>query len=575
MIYDDEYLEDIILEGEPYHTEWVEKAQRDKKFARGDQWDEDVKKELQEQGRPALTLNLIRPLIRLLTGMERKSRYDMRAMPVGDSDSGTARIITGLEKQIEYDNNAQMLYSEMYKHGLESGRGWLQVDVSYDWCMYGDIVYREIDPFEIAVDPYARRYDLRDARYLYRHHYMTEDTVTELYPSINVEELSWSSTAGIYAFADMPRYELYEVWYRKWAIRTLLADMATGDIVILSEEDKQKYAKRLQENARYKLVDYKVPRMHWAVLDGSLSVVEKGESPFTHNFFPYVNFYAEFLPRFHDLKPDWLGIVRDLIDPSEEKNKRRSQYSDIINRIINTGHRFTEGAVVNQDELGKNRRPDHKIIMAEDKFGEYEPIRSDAPNPALFQLDQINNQDLQQISSIPPDLAGFEQSSRESGRAVMLRQNAGSSTLAPYQDNMRLARKTVAQITMALIQQLYTTPRMVKMIDESGDTQQVEVNVPPQEAFERVKNDLTLGKYDIQMAEIPSTPTMRQGEFVELMEMVKLGVLPITPGVAKFIVESSDMSLKGKLLGILDGEFKQQQEQQKEAQQQELIAKHA
>ena len=81
MKYDDKYLEDIVLEAEPYHDEWLEKAKIDDKFAHGDQWDEDVKNELEEQGRPALTLNLIRPIIRLLTGIERKSRYDMRAMP--------------------------------------------------------------------------------------------------------------------------------------------------------------------------------------------------------------------------------------------------------------------------------------------------------------------------------------------------------------------------------------------------------------------------------------------------------------------------------------------------------------
>jgi hypothetical protein len=307
----------------------------------------------------------------------------------------------------------------------------------------------------------------------------------------------------------------------------------------------------------------------------SYRIIEKGESPFNHNHFPYVNVFAEFLPRFHDIKPDWVGIVRDLIDPSEEKNKRRSQYSDIINRIINTGHRFTENAVVNEDDLGKDRRPDHKIIMAEDKFGEYEPIRSDAPNPALFQLDMLNDNDIQKISNIPPEMAGFEQSSRESGRAVMLRQNAGATPLAPYQDNMRLTRKTVAEIIMSLVQQIYTTPRMIKMIDEANEPKQVRVNVPSQEAYGRVKNDLTLGKYDIKMSEIPSTPTMRQGEFVELMEMVKQGVLPMTPGVAMFIIKSSDLSLKGELLPIIEKEFQVQQQQQKEAQQQELIAKHA
>ena len=121
MEYDQTYLEDCIHEAAPYHDRWLKVAKVDTAFARGKQWDEGVESELEAQNRPCLTLNVISPLIRLLTGIERKSRYDMRALPVGDSDSDTARVVTGLIKQIEYENNAQYIYSESYRSGLVWG----------------------------------------------------------------------------------------------------------------------------------------------------------------------------------------------------------------------------------------------------------------------------------------------------------------------------------------------------------------------------------------------------------------------------------------------------------------------
>jgi len=104
----------------------------------------------------------------------------------------------------------------------------------------------------------------------------------------------------------------------------------------------------------------------------------------------------------------------------------------------------------------------------------------------------------------------------------------------------------------------------------------VAVNMPTlAEGMVQFKNNLTVGKYDVRMAEVPSSPTMRQAEFVELMEMLERGVLPLTPGIAQFILRSSDLSLKNDLLAIIEQEFANQQQTQQANQERELLAKYS
>lgn len=556
--YDDTYFQSLVSEAEPYHDKWLTEAKIDMKYALKDQWSSDTLSQLVSQERPAFTLDVIGPVIRLYTGEERNSRYDLRALPVGDTDHDVARIMTGVLKATEQQNKAAYLYSEAFRKSLITGRGWIQPDIDYSDNVLGSIVLREIDPFEIMVDPFARQYDMRDARYLIRTLYLTEPEVAELYPEYidRLGDFEVASPPYGTEYTDLPKYEIQEIWYKRWGKHSFILDRMTGDLIFATGFD-QSFATR-----EYEFVENDSMRIHYAIRSGQVTI-EEGESPFRHNSFPYVPVFGEFFPKFGHIGPDWQGVVRGLRDPQDEKNKRRSLYVDLLTRMVHPGHRYTEGAIVNEDDLD-DTRADKRIIMRENKFAEYEEIGSDAPNQALLQLDAVANEDVHRISGRPPSDFGIQETSRESGRTLLLRQQRGSTMATPYQDNMRLTRHLVAEQVLSLIQQFYRAPRIVKVMDQQENRQEAAVNMPDMASM-RVTNDLTLGRYDIALAEVPSTPTRRQSEFMELMEMANAQILPPTPGIARVIIESSDISLKGKLLDVLDEEFRKAQEQQQQA----------
>ena len=66
----------------------------DFRFAQGKQWDDDDVIALRKRGIMALTINKIRPIIKLITGIERQSKSDFLAFPEGGEDTLTADIAT-------------------------------------------------------------------------------------------------------------------------------------------------------------------------------------------------------------------------------------------------------------------------------------------------------------------------------------------------------------------------------------------------------------------------------------------------------------------------------------------------
>ena len=66
-------------------------------------------------------------------------------------------------------------------------------------------------------------------------------------------------------------------------------------------------------------------------------------TPFKHNNFPIVPIYAYMEDS--GKKVETFGVVKNLIDPQDEKNKRHSQFIDILNRAPKGGGFFQQSAI--------------------------------------------------------------------------------------------------------------------------------------------------------------------------------------------------------------------------------------
>ena len=554
-------LEAYDLEAQPAHDLWLKEARLDHRFYRGEQWEDEIKQQLIDEHRPALTLNLIRSRVRSLVGYEQRSRYDMKAVPVaGGGDQAKAGAVTGLIKQVESENESQFIHSDMYRDGIIGGRGWVKIDVDTEHNLLGDITIETVPGDELKIDPHTRRYDLLDSRYIIREYECDEQDLILLIPE-KEKEIKNAGVAGAESTEHRPRKTVKEFWYRTNEKRWYFIDKQEEKVTPMDgKDDPEPNQAVMQDPERFSIVPKLTKVMKFAVkLDSE--ILQKGDSPFDHPYFPYINYFAEFIREFDDLQPDTVGIVRDLRDPQREKNKRRSQYLDKLQREIASGYMYEDGAILNKEPLSiLARRPWFEIKILEGKFDKVKRLENAPIDSALLQLDQFSDKDFDDISLITPAFLGQTEGSRESGKATAIRQQQGSMTVGPYQDNMRLTRRIMARVILALIGQYYTVSRMARILTDEGNVQEVMMNPEEQQELQGMMA-LTLDpeeirKYDIVISETPTTPSLRTMQFFELMEM-RQGAIPIPDEV---VVKASDVPYKDEILAAIAAAKQQQAE---------------
>ena len=86
------------------HLDYVEIAKQCDAYYRGNQWDPADLSTLDDQGRPALTINTILPTINAVLGEQTTRRMDVSFKPRGRGQQEIADVLTKLFMQIA-DNN--------------------------------------------------------------------------------------------------------------------------------------------------------------------------------------------------------------------------------------------------------------------------------------------------------------------------------------------------------------------------------------------------------------------------------------------------------------------------------------
>ena len=86
------------------HEDYVHLAKKCDMYYRGDQWDEFDMQQLDDQGRPALTINTILPTINAVLAEQSTKKADIQFKPRGGGNQQIADVLTQVYAQIA-DNN--------------------------------------------------------------------------------------------------------------------------------------------------------------------------------------------------------------------------------------------------------------------------------------------------------------------------------------------------------------------------------------------------------------------------------------------------------------------------------------
>lgn len=563
------------------HNVWAKKAKTCIDFLEGRQYTDEELAIMREVRRTAITINKMAPLFRLVLGYQSSNRMDISYLPTSDSQSSekVAEILTMLTKVEGNREDLKFKDTEVFADGLATGRGFWDMRLCFDNNDLGEVKVDVCDPFSVFIDPDANTYDLNDsAAYIqgsvwtdidhigatygqaaaeavenmasphYSSHLLhflgEQDISPDRYFGMYRDDKAMGNWADVYhtdfVDAQAKRIRLLDSQYVVKKMHPCFLDLETGDKQPIPEEWLKRenhykiqaaldHAEKL--NNPLKVVQRPVKRIRWTVSCADVLLYDAW-SPFDTytkiGFFPY---FRRGMTR---------GMLDDLIDPSREINKKRSVMMDILSRNANSGWMYEENSLDPEQEANLRQygsSPGINVKWKRGPNGGESPKRIEPGNypQGLDRLEEKAAADLFQISGINESALG-QLDKVQSGRAIEARQRQAVLSIQMYTDNFARSKKTQGRKWLELFQKHYTEERMYRAAGDDSTLVQYEINKKIEtgvNGFTRL-NDITVGKYIVEVDETPISATFKQAQFEETMLLLeKLGP------VGQLLIETS------------------------------------
>ena len=532
------------------HDDYIDIAQQCDAFYRGHQWDAADMAALDDQGRPALTINTILPTINAVLGEQTTRRMDISFKPRGRGVQPVADVLTKLFLQISDNNKLEWIESQVFADGLIQDRGWFDVRVDFDDHIQGEVRITPKDPLDILIDPDAKEYDPRSWNEIFETKWMTLDEIEEQYGQDKADKLRITVEQGSTLGTDSVEYEeqrygdnaasveynqnstsnpeenrtlrsirVIERQYYQLKECMLYVDSVTGDMREIPYNWTKKKRENFADQFGLEILTKQQKKVRWTVT-ADLVVLFDDWSPYdTFTLVPYFPYWRRGRP---------FGMVRNLISPQEQLNKISSQELHIVNTTANSGWIVETGSLngMTADDLEEHGAETGLVL--EFNRGSNPPAKI-PPNQIPTGLDRISQKaaaNIKTISGISDAMLGTD-SPEVSGVAIQAKQNRGAMMIQVPLDNLTKTRQYLAEKILNLVQAYYTEERLIQITDESD---------PMKERVPMKVNDVVVGT-------APARDTFEEIQFAEAIQLRQVGV-PIPDDL---IVEYSHLSRKGEI----------------------------
>lgn len=525
---------DLIIECQERwsFTQQAEAANRqefefDKRFVGGDQWDPTIRDERFSDRRPCLTVNITDAICRRVQNNCRENRPRVTFHPVGNgADVQTAKVFDGLMRHIEYASNAPYAYDTAVENAIQGGWGWLGIDAEYvsDDSFDQDLrICTWPNPLQVYGDPNSRQPDGSDMEFLTETIMMKRTEYKERFGRIDEAGWKWGGKGDdVPDWSNREEIRIAKYW-RVERKKDRLLKLATGQTLFASQLPKgvrgqvQIIGERDVERRRvcsYLLTTFKVlKRLDWP-----------------GKWIPRVPVYG----RRQDLNGRLVlkGMVRDLRDPARIYNYAQTKKTEMYALQPQAQWVGPEGFMDGHENAWRdsNRKPivglEWKPKYAENGELLPPPTRLDPPriNDGFAEWAGAAKSDFLHVAGMPHDPNADLKGEVVSGVALRKRQGLADVSNYDFYDNLTRSLRHLGRIVVDLVPHYYDTPRIIRIIREDGTAEQVGINQPQidpmTQAVVKIKNDLTVGDYEVVVDTGPSYQTKREESAEAMLELL-------------------------------------------------------
>ena len=543
----DECRERLALAAEAESTNRTE-ALTDLKFADGEQWDSQVKNGREVDGRPCLTINLTDAVIRRITNALRENRPKIKCHPVGDgADVQTAKVINGLIRHIEASSNADLAYDTAVESAVRNGWGYWRVNSQYvgDDSFDQDLTIERIrNPFTVFIDPASQSPDGSDMEWAVVETMMPRIEYRERFKDADPTGWNYQAQGSLQGWTTKESIRVVEYWRiaRKPDTLYLLSD---GRKCFRGDKPKDD---ALQAAGISVLNKRTLQRktVEWYMCSAT-AILDQRDWP--GRYIPIVPCYG----RETDLngRINRKGVTRDLRDPARMFNYAETAKTETYALQPKAPWLIAEGQMEGFEGAWRdaNRKPvvalPYKPVQNPDGSMAPPPMRQEPPTPAsgFTEWSQSSQSNFMAVAGMPHDPNQDAKGEVVSGIALQRRQGLSDISHFDFYDNQTRSMRHTGTILLDLLPHYYDTQRITRIIGDDGTpdvaTLNEKVRNPETMAIEKVKNDVTVGRYDIVMDVGPGYQTKREEAAESMMQLLATPLGELTAKAAGDIVVRS------------------------------------
>jgi hypothetical protein len=556
-------MEASYAEGITINQSFWSEADTDTRFHAGDQqlWS-DLYGNLPANRRRNFNFNRIRRVINMISGYQRRNRKSTIVTPVENADSETADQFTKIFMWLANQEGILETISESFEGSLITGMNLLQVWIDYrSDPISGNIRVDNCSYNSFFIDPYFRKSDLSDCKFVWKRTFLSKRECISLLPQHTEEILGLagndSGTGRDGKFQFMPESYNYgmknlltydEYYYRDYRTQKMLADTQTGEVMEWRSTNDEALKQFLRIYPQVTMIEQEIPTCNLAIVVQG-KVMYDGPNPMGIDSYPFIPMFSYYSPQIPYFPTRIQGVVRGLRDAQYLYNRRRIIELDILESQITSGFKYKENALVNPKDIFLSGQGRGLALKEEAQMSDVEQLMPPQIPPSMIQLSELLAKEVQEISGVNEELLGSAIDDK-AGILSMLRQGAGLTTLQVLFDHLDRAQKLLGKILIDLVQANYT-PGKIKKILEGEE--------PSPQFYNKA-----FGKYDAMVEEGLNTTTQKQMYFAQLLQLREVGV----PIPNETILEAATLQNKKKLIDTI----KAQEQAQAQAQQMQLQA---
>jgi len=501
---------------------------RDLDFFASDQWDQKIKKQRTEDGRPCLTINRLPGYVRQLTNEMREGRPGIEITPVDSgADPDLAEALQGIIQHIEANSDADVAYQRAADAQVRIGRGWFRIVPEYadDTSFEQELRIKSVrNPNTVYFDAASQEMDGSDARYAF----IVEDIPNPEYDlrfgKDTRESLEVFARSGEKFNQWMPEgktrvAEYYYLEPKKRTLHALQNGMLVDDAQMNDPVFQQMVAEQQIDPTPVSTREVEGRQLCWALINGA-RILEGNETKtagrkMPGRWIPIFPVYGEEID--NDGSVDWKGIIRDSIDSQRMSNYWKSAKTEAVALAPKAPYIAEEGQLEShEDEWQLANVKNLSVLRYKAKaldghlIGPPQRNTAEPPIQAMAMLSLEAENDLRATSGFSYDVGAQEKRLEQSGRAIIARQKQGELGNSHFSAHQSIALRHAGRVLLDLIPKYYDTPRVKRILGRDGQQREVLIHAGNPEAAQRMAQaqglahlrifDLSIGRYDVRVS---------------------------------------------------------------------------